>query len=446
MLLSKKAAQQQIQNLLANGNTDTCPAWLRPLAAYIEESKHRDLSIANGSVDLYSQLSVLGQGALDFEQRVANLVANIQTLAAAIEEMSASASEVGTLGQSVLEQASSVNQYTTESATALDDMEVKLREVEASLTQAVNEMSTLSDQTHSIGKLTSTVNEISEQTNLLALNAAIEAARAGDAGRGFSVVADEVRKLAGRSAEAADEINGIVSNIISGSESMQSRLSESMQAVKDSSDSRARMSEVVRQTDKSSAANHEQATSIAAASEQQSQVSSEMAQQVAASSEDSNALADIFNHLIGGIPPLRENANNIFGQIKPNNVSLMLASAKRDHVVWVDKLVRFAIFQEDSITASEVKDHTQCRLGKFLLDPENSDMSAIRGHKQLMEESHPKVHRVGQKLYSTAIEMKQQRIAPEKYATLSRELVSDLKQASDEVLALLDTMINELRK
>lgn len=75
---------------------------------------------------------------------------------------------------------------------------------------AVDELAVWS---RSIADASSLIRSIAGQTGLLALNAAIEAARAGDAGRGFSVVASEVKDLAHQTTSSVDEIGATIDGV-----------------------------------------------------------------------------------------------------------------------------------------------------------------------------------------------------------------------------------------
>ncbi|NRA89126.1 MAG: CHASE3 domain-containing protein, partial [Rhizobiales bacterium] len=117
---------------------------------------------------------------------------NVQTVAAAAEELTTSISEIGR----------QVHQSRDIIDTAVQS---------ASLTnKRVNDLSIAATD---IGEVISLIQNIAEQTNLLALNATIEAARAGDSGKGFAVVASEVKELANQTAKATEEISAHISSI-----------------------------------------------------------------------------------------------------------------------------------------------------------------------------------------------------------------------------------------
>src|SRR5207244_2754922 len=80
--------------------------------------------------------------------------------------------------------------------------------------QVVATMNEIQNSSKRIAEIIAVIDGIAFQTNILALNAAVEAARAGEQGRGFAVVASEVRSLAQRSAAAAKEIKGLITDSV----------------------------------------------------------------------------------------------------------------------------------------------------------------------------------------------------------------------------------------
>ena len=141
---------------------------------------------------------------------------NVQTVAAAAEEMSVAIKEI----MSQAARAGDIIDGATSVARETDD-----------------NVSSLAEAVDKIGTVVEMIRAIAEQTNLLALNATIEAARAGDAGKGFAVVAAEVKELSTQTAKATEEIASQI-------DAVQGLTREAVDSIRDISESIGSISEV----------------------------------------------------------------------------------------------------------------------------------------------------------------------------------------------------------
>ena len=139
--------------------------------------------------------------------------ASVAETTSTVQEVRQTAEQTADRGRLVSDMVKEATSVADEGLSAIESNMAGMNNIKDQVAAIAETILSLSEQTQQIGEIIATVNDIADQSNLLALNAAIEAARAGDAGKGFSVVAGEVRNLAEQSRQATSQVKDILVEI-----------------------------------------------------------------------------------------------------------------------------------------------------------------------------------------------------------------------------------------
>ena len=202
-------------------------------------------NVTQATTQVSSAAAEIAQGSSDLAQRTEEQASALEQTASSMEELTS------TVKQSA-DNAGQANQLA-------DAARTQAEQGGQVVDQAITAMSAINASSRKIADIIGVIDEIAFQTNLLALNAAVEAARAGEQGRGFAVVAGEVRKLAQRSADAAKEIKGLITDSVSKVEDGGRLVGRSGQTLKEIVTSVKKVSDIVAEI---AAAAREQASGI----------------------------------------------------------------------------------------------------------------------------------------------------------------------------------------
>jgi methyl-accepting chemotaxis protein len=240
------------------------------LARVVGQVRLSSDSIATGSKEIAS-------GNADLSQRTEEQASNLQQTAASMEQLTSTVATNADTARQATQLASSASAVAEQGGVVVG--------------QVVQTMEAITASSKKIADIIGVIDGIAFQTNILALNAAVEAARAGEQGRGFAVVASEVRSLAQRSAAAAKEIKGLITDSVEKVEAGSEQVGEAGRTM---SDIVAQVKRVGGLIGEISSATTEQTQGIGQVSDAVMQLD-QVTQQNAALVEESAAAADSLN-------------------------------------------------------------------------------------------------------------------------------------------------------
>ncbi|MBL0794305.1 methyl-accepting chemotaxis protein [Pseudomonas sp. B7] len=246
-------------------------------------------------------------------------MAEIDQVATAVQEMTATAQDVARNATQAAQAASHADQAASQGMQIVRDTSNSIGVLAVEIGKAVNVVQTLAKDSENINAILIAIRGIAEQTNLLALNAAIEAARAGEQGRGFAVVADEVRNLAQKTQQATEEIQSMIQQLQQGTRDVVRVMEDSQNRTDESVQHAAKAAEALETITQAVSVINDMNTQIASAAEEQSAVADDINRNVINIGQVANEVAggaDESSSASADLTKLAEQQRRLINQFK----------------------------------------------------------------------------------------------------------------------------------
>ncbi|MGF1799943.1 methyl-accepting chemotaxis protein [Vibrio gigantis] len=240
------------------------------------------------------------------ETQIMSQNASLDSVATAMDQMTASANEVSNISARSTEQTEQDAQQINDSHAKVQQAISEITTLSSLIEQTSSSVTSLNVNTSQINEVITTINAISEQTNLLALNAAIEAARAGEQGRGFAVVADEVRTLASRTQSATVEIQAMIERLQQESQNIAKITEQTVDQAQTSSQLISNIGHDVNSIADSAQALMDMSIQIATSADEQSNVANTIAAELNDIRSQSDVIKDVAQNSSNGVSKLTE--------------------------------------------------------------------------------------------------------------------------------------------
>jgi methyl-accepting chemotaxis protein len=322
--------------------------------------------------------------------RAQSMASAIEELTTSIQQISRSAGQASDAMQGVAGHVSGA----AETAQSAADASRNIGQAFAGMAAARTELKNAAEQ---IASFVTTIEAIARQTNLLALNATIEAARAGEAGRGFAVVASEVKALSSQTQKATEDIRARMNRLDEQVTALVTGIDEVSNLVETSVERADTASVTISTVREDAAGISDRIGEIAAVIKQQTEAVADLSAAMQVIAGNTARAAEHADAVLKAVGSSEKLINETFVDLEARNIpTYVLQRAKSDHCLWKKRLSEMLVGL-NNLTAAELSDHHQCRLGKWY-DIAASGPIGSQPQFRAIAQPHEAVHRHGREV------------------------------------------------